>query len=412
METFTLADPVATGGKAITAKEILRRGADRIQEELAEQPEIQASIMLIIGEIHTAYGLHKEAQTLIQGAVDRRLALFPENHPDLLDSLDSLAFLKIEMEEYPEAQELAERTLAARREALGSRPPGEKVAQSLSTLGWLYSRQGDSAALPLLRESLEIVERLQGPEHLDTAASRNNLALALNNMGRMEEAEGLFRELLVVFRKILPPENPHMFLTLHNHATTLQHLGRFAEAESLYREALVPARKVYGDQPQTAKIITGVGFSLFLQGKFEAAEPYLREALAVNRQAYGPDHPNVGLTMLDLAGLLTSMERCEEARPLAEASRNMDLRRHGETHWKTAVAGGVLAGCLARLGEEAEAERLLLDGYQILKQRGEASVRQRKDHLGRMISFFEHQERGPEAEHYRGLLREEQEGGS
>ena len=410
VETFTLTDPVATDGKSVTAEEILRRGAQRIQEELAEQPEIQASIMLIIGEIHTAYGLHDEAQTLVQGAVDRRRGLFPEDHPDLLESLDALAFLKIELEEFREAQELAQRTLAARREALGNRPPGAELAQSLSTLGWLYSRQGDSAGIPLLRESLEITEGLQGPEHPDTAASRNNLALALNNAGRIEEAEALFRELVATFRGILPPENPHMFLTLHNHATTLQSLGRLAEAESIYREALVPARKVFGDQPLTAKITTGIGLCLFLQGEPEAAEPFLREALDVYRRSHGPDHPDVGSAMLNLANLLTSMERCEEARPLAQASRAMEVRRHGEDHWKSAIAGGVLAGCLARLGDETEAERLLVDGYRVLERRGEASARQRRDHLGRMISFFEHQGRGAEAERYRDLLRKEQEG--
>ena len=44
-EIFKVADPGESGGQDLTAREILERGAARVEAELAEQPEIQAGIM-------------------------------------------------------------------------------------------------------------------------------------------------------------------------------------------------------------------------------------------------------------------------------------------------------------------------------------------------------------------------------
>jgi hypothetical protein len=48
-------------------------------------------------------------------------------------------------------------------------------------------------ALPLYRRTLDARERVLGPEHPDTLASRNNLAFCLQAMGDLAAAEPLYR---------------------------------------------------------------------------------------------------------------------------------------------------------------------------------------------------------------------------
>jgi Tetratricopeptide repeat len=50
------------------------------------------------------------------------------------------------------------------------------------------------------------------------------------------------------------------------------------------------------------------------------AEPLLRRALAIAEQSFGPEHPEVAIQLNNLAGLLYSANRLEEAEPL--------MRRH------------------------------------------------------------------------------------
>jgi tetratricopeptide (TPR) repeat protein len=58
----------------------------------------------------------------------------------------------------------------------------------------LYYHQGRyEEAEPLLQRALDIVEKVRGPEHPNTATSLNNLAELYYAQGRYEEAERLTR---------------------------------------------------------------------------------------------------------------------------------------------------------------------------------------------------------------------------
>ncbi len=53
-----------------------------------------------------------------------------------------------------------------------------------------------------------MVKAHPGDEHLDVASSMNNLARALSDQGKYEEAEKMHREELVLSRKLLGDEHP------------------------------------------------------------------------------------------------------------------------------------------------------------------------------------------------------------
>jgi len=56
----------------------------------------------------------------------------------------------------------------------------------------MIARQLDEA-VPLFEQTLADRERLRGQTHPDTLTSRDNLANAYNDAGRLDEAEGLRR---------------------------------------------------------------------------------------------------------------------------------------------------------------------------------------------------------------------------
>ena len=104
VDLFKVSDPSEALGNSITAREILDRGAGRIETELADQPAIQATLMDTMGTVYTSLGLYDPATRLAREAVARRQKLFGAGHPEVASSLGHLGEVLMLKGEYAEAE--------------------------------------------------------------------------------------------------------------------------------------------------------------------------------------------------------------------------------------------------------------------------------------------------------------------
>ena len=75
VDLFKVSDPSEALGNTITAREILDRGAGRIERELGDQPAIQATLMDTMGTVYTSLGLYDPAARLVREAHAKRRGL-------------------------------------------------------------------------------------------------------------------------------------------------------------------------------------------------------------------------------------------------------------------------------------------------------------------------------------------------
>ncbi len=95
-------------------------------------------------------------------------------------------------------------------------------------------------------------ERVLGADHPQTLGSRNNLAYAYREAGRLEEAIPLFERTLADAERVLGADHPDPLISRNNLAYAYQAAGRLAEAIPLYERTLADAERVLGaDRPQT-----------------------------------------------------------------------------------------------------------------------------------------------------------------
>jgi tetratricopeptide (TPR) repeat protein len=88
-------------------------------------------------------------------------------------------------------------------------------------------------AIAILQPLLAERERILGPEHPDTMTTRNNLAYAYQNAGRVPEAIAIYEPLLADRERILGAEHPTTLITRDNLAFAYRAAGRDTEAAAL-----------------------------------------------------------------------------------------------------------------------------------------------------------------------------------
>ncbi len=167
------------------------------------------------------------------------------DHPDTLNSRNSLATAYLSAGRVAEAIPLFEQTLAVRQRLLGPDDPDTLTSQN--NLASAYQDAGRTAdAIRLYELNLEVRERLLGADHPSTLNSRGNLAAAYQDAGRADEAIPLLERTLAGRERVLGTDHPDTQTSRKNLARAYQDAGRADEAIPLLERTLA------GRKPSTA----------------------------------------------------------------------------------------------------------------------------------------------------------------
>jgi tetratricopeptide (TPR) repeat protein len=359
VDLFKVSDPSEALGNTITAREILDKGAKRINTELTDQPAIQATLMDTMGSVYTSLGLYGQAVPLMQQALEKRRTLLGPQHLDVAKSLNNLGEALTRTSDYTESERDLRQALAIRRAQLGNN--SADVAVTLSSLADVLSARGEYAqGLPLIEEALKIRRSLFGEKNVLVAESIGNLGQNYGERGDHKQAEIYQRQALALQRALHPGAHPALAESINNLAWTLMALDRPQDAEPLYREALDMQRKLLGEaHPDLALALNNLGYARERRGDYKGAEAAYQEALKMNRALLGERHPEVANMMGNLAFVMYAQGRRSEA--IDEMRNSLQMRRDllGNDHPDVASGAANLALWLIDEKQFDEADRLV-----------------------------------------------------
>jgi serine/threonine protein kinase/Tfp pilus assembly protein PilF len=387
--------------KEPTVRGLLDAGAERIEKDLARQPELQAEMLTVMGRIYRQLGLHDKAQSLLEkGLATGRRAFGPE-HERVAQSLNELGALLDEKGDYAAAAPVLEQALAMRRKLLG--PEHKDVAVTLVELGRVYMDQGDDQrAEPLFRESLAIRKKVLGEEDHETATSLSDLAVLLWHKGDLEGAESLYRQCLAINRKTRGETHPDVATTLGNLAGIAADKQDYVAAEALFRQSLALARQTFGEKhPDLAAKLNKLSSALRQEGKYDEAASASLEALQIAVPALGNDHPLVATYRVNLARVYLARQEAAAAEPLLRQALEIRQRAYPEGDWRIGEAQGLLGESLTALRRYDEAEGLLLNADRILKDGPGWEGREAKATRLRLVALYQARGQPEKAATYR-----------
>jgi eukaryotic-like serine/threonine-protein kinase len=327
-----------------------------------EHPETLASI----NNLANAYddqGKYAQAEALDGEALEIKRRIFGPEHPATLASMNNLANVYHDEGKDTQAEALHSQTLEIKRRVLGPEHPD--TLESMNNLANVYETEGKYAqAEPLYSQTLEIKRRVFGSENPQTLIAMNNLSGVYSSQGKYEQAEALDRQTVEIERRVLGPEHPWTLTTTSNLADDYGAEAKYEQAEALYSQTLEIRRRVLGpEHPETLIALSNFASLYQRQGKYALAESYASQTLAGRRRALGPEHPVTMEAADDLALAYLSQGKFTESEPLAREAMQTD-RKNQPDDWQCYRAESLLGASLAGQKRYAEAEPLLLEGYQ------------------------------------------------
>jgi len=243
------------------------------------------------------------------------------------------------------------------------------VADMRNTLGLSLNELGEQAlAITVFERALATHSARLGPDHPDTLTSMNNLAMAYRAAGRLDEALPLHEQTLALFKARPGPDHPDTLRSMDNRAMAYRAAGRLDEALPLFEQAATGMEKRAYRHEHAGGIIGTTVVAYEAAGQLARAEAWQRKWLAHVKDTAGADSlPYAG----ELAALGLNLLQLKKWAEAEAALRECLIIRqqHQPEAWTTFNTRSMHGEALLGQQQSAEAEPLLLSGYEGLKAR-------------------------------------------
>ncbi len=296
----------------MSALDMVRRGAARIDTALAAQPHVQADLQHELGRILKDLGAYDESIVLHQRAHDTRARLFGPADVRTARSLREMGIAFQRAGRFAEADSVLRIAHGIFRSTLT--PPDFDLAQSYNELGMVALDRSDYAAAETLFAAYrDQHEQMSGPVSDPIARSLNQNGLVLAELGRPDEALPMLREALRVWDIVHGPGNERSSAALNNVGYALGGMGQLDSAYHYLDRSLQVKRQVFeGDHPSVASQMLNVGANRMLARDYAQADSLLTASLAMYERTVGPGHRKALQT---LSFVIRNRTRMGDTRP-------------------------------------------------------------------------------------------------
>src|SRR5271168_3217830 len=292
--------------KKVFEKQLKTQGLDNVET-------LDASDSL--ATLYRMQGRYSEAEPLLLKGLESYQRLYGPSHPYTLRAMYGLATIYVGERKYAQAEPLVLQVLDGNTKLLGAEHPD--TLSPMVELAKIYDAQGKHAqALELQGKGFAIASRVRGPDHPQTLVYEGSLAQYYENAGQTEKALALDKDVLSRELRTLGPKDPGTLSTTSNLAYIYERHNRYAEALPLQLQAREFALQRYGPE-DSSSIVSGtmIGKDRVMLHQYKEAEPILREVLAVEIKNKPDAWQRYNLESL-LGAALLGQKKYAEAEPL------------------------------------------------------------------------------------------------
>ncbi len=358
------ADPRVVG-KDVKVIEVLEIAARSLESDFANQPDIAARLELTLGRTYLSLGQLESAEKHLRFALRLCREAFPKRSVQMARTVGAIGRLLQQKGDIKNAEPAFEEALATLR----SIHPGTlDEADLLNEFGYLVALKGDlDRALKLHRDELDIKRRSTGEDSVEVAKSLEKIGGVLISMGRNGDGEPMLRRSLQIFQKVHGPEHPDIALSMINLAGAIIET-RPAEAEALCRESLSMRRKLLGeDHVDVVWSLYNLAYVLINCGDPEGSRRFMLEALGKRGVNLPDDNPVVSSCLLLLGRCQIETGDPRGALEIFRECLALRTKTLPKDHWLLSSTRSFIGECLFKLGETEAGAHHIRESYAAIR---------------------------------------------
>lgn len=285
------ASPYAqSGDHEPTIREAVDHAVTRIDERLRDQPVVEASVRMTIGQV---YGEMMQIAKAIEQE-RRGVALF-ERHLGLDDPRTQQARYRLASDltddsRFDEAKRIIDQTDAWRRK-VGLEDVETTLHSHRTSCYWHIRREQYVAGQAACEGAIAAQLAFDAGDRNALIKARANLAVLHSRDGRFAQAEQQFEEIEKAFTALGDHDSPTRLRFSYLHGMNLLELARYDEAEHTLGAAHRGSIAALGaDNPHTLEVQMGLARLHALRAQPEQAVPLLQHAYAAYARQFGEDN--------------------------------------------------------------------------------------------------------------------------
>ena len=198
-------------------------------------------------------------------------------------------------------------------------------------MGKMRSLMGDSSDIPILRQSLDILQNAAGDDSPTLISCLEELGDALALIGRQTEAGSLLMRAREIAEKIYGPETAEAAAVTALQGDLRRRQGRNADAERMLTNALeVLERQPDTDSLDLARTMHFLALVYGERTRVDVSEALLVRAIDLYERVLGDCHPTVAKALLTLGNTHFRQSKVPEARREIERARSILVNALGE----------------------------------------------------------------------------------
>lgn len=331
-DVLAAADPYQVPDPNITMRAVLDSAAAKIENRFPDDPLVEAGVRMTLGSTYMNLARHEEAALHLERALTLRRKNLPPDHTDTILTLNRLGETRYRAGDLAGAAEAFAACVESCRRATPRTRELDVLLINLSgNLGFITMKLGKlEEAEPLLVEAVRLL-RQHDPDSPELVPSLMNLAMLHMDRSHPAAAVPLLKEAIELGTTRLGPENPITLLAIQNLAAAYNIQERYAEAIPLLEEVLAVQVRVLGENhPQALTTLGNLGYSLVRSGDIARAEPMLERAYARRLADLGERHHHTLISVHSLAVLREAQGKIDEAERLFLQGESLSRGAGGE----------------------------------------------------------------------------------